>query len=402
MACLLCENVFWFIIMSYKGEPSLKKEVKMPIYKVNGKKDGLQRYRVRINYLSDSGEPKQLTRIVYGDTNAKNLEMRLNNDIRNKIEQPIKKMTVQELFNEFIAIKKMEVKELTIVKITENFKFYILPTFKNCRIDKISIKMLQDWKIFMEEKKLALNTKTSAFIDFRAMLKYAIRMEYINKNPFDKTINFKDKSTVKKNMDFYTVEEFKKFINKVREIAEKKEKNEKNLSEWNFYIFFNIAFFTGLRKGEIHALKWSDIEGKYLSVKRSISQRIGDLETSPKNPSSIRILQMPTPLIKVLEEHKERYQQLHNFTDDFRICNNIRNGTIQIKNKLYSTSAGVKTIRIHDFRHSHVSALANANINIQEVARRLGHAKIEMTWNTYCHLYPKEEEKAVKVFNSFI
>lgn len=64
--------------------------------------------------------------------------------------------------------------------------------------------------------------------------------------------------------------------------------------------------------------------------------------------------------------------------------------------------AGVKKIRIHDFRHSHASLLANAGINIQEVARRLGHSRIEMTWNTYSHLYPKEEERAIKVLDEIV
>lgn len=50
-----------------------------------------------------------------------------------------------------------------------------------------------------------------------------------------------------------------------------KEKNNNSLYEWNFYVFFNIAFYTGLRKGEIHALKWTDIEGNYLKITKSIS-----------------------------------------------------------------------------------------------------------------------------------
>ena len=63
-------------------------------------------------------------------------------------------------------------------------------------------------------------------------------------------------------------------------------------------------------------------------------------------------------------------------------------------------AAGVKAIRVHDFRHSHASLLANEGINIQEIARRLGHAKISMTWDTYSHLYPREEERAVKILNN--
>lgn len=62
--------------------------------------------------------------------------------------------------------------------------------------------------------------------------------------------------------------------------------------------------------------------------------------------------------------------------------------------------AGLKKIRIHDFRHSHASFLANNGINIQEIARKLGHSKVDITWNTYSHLYPKEEERAITVLNS--
>lgn len=95
--------------------------------------------------------------------------------------------------------------------------------------------------------------------------------------------------------------------------------------------------------------------------------------------------------------------QLPNFNEDSRVLGDgkcLRDTTLQQKNILYSKLAGVKIIRIHDFRHSHAFLLANMGINIQEVARRLGHTKVEITWNTYSHLYPKEEEKAVAILNA--
>lgn len=176
--------------------------------------------------------------------------------------------------------------------------------------------------------------------------------------------------------------------------------------EWNFYVFFNIAYYTGLRKGEIHALRWIDINNNYLSVKHSITQKFKnkcDVETPLKNKSSIRTLQIPLPLVKILKEYKRRQMQLPNFNEDSRVLGDgkcLRDTTLQQKNILYSKLAGVKIIRIHDFRHSHASLLANMGINIQEVARRLGHTKVEITWNTYSHLYPKEEEKAVAILNA--
>lgn len=64
-------------------------------------------------------------------------------------------------------------------------------------------------------------------------------------------------------------------------------KNSDKITNWDYYVFFSIAFYTGLRKGEIFALKWSDIDDEYLSVTRSITQKLKgeDRETPPKtNP----------------------------------------------------------------------------------------------------------------------
>lgn len=223
---------------------------------------------------------------------------------------------------------------------------------------------------------------------------------------YQKYGNFKDPLDTKKEMDFYTPAEFKKYIEIAKQQALKKQKEENNLYEWNFYVFFNIAYYTGLRKGEIHALRWNDINNNYLSVKHSITQKLTkqeDVETPPKNKSSIRTLQIPLPLMKILKEHEKRQKQSFNDKEDNRILGNercLRDTTIQKRNILYSSLAGVKTIRIHDFRHSHASLLANMGINIQEVARRLGHSKVEITWNIYSHLYPKEEEKAIAILNA--
>jgi len=368
---------------------------------MSGKKDGLQRYNVRVNYISDNGQFKQLTRTAYGSEAAKDLERQLNSEIKTKNEMPSRKMTVQQLLTEYVSVKQYEVRETTLDKIKRNFGYYILPTLKNARINKLSVPILQEWKLSMEQKGLSLNSKKQAFSDLRAMLNYAVRMEYIPKNPLTKIGNFKDAISIKEEMNIYTAQDFTRFIGKAKVVAAEKQKKHKDFSEWNFYVFFNIAFFTGLRKGEIHALKWSDIDGSFLSVKRSITQRLkgGDRETPPKNQSSMRTLQMPAPLIKVLREHKKRQEPPGCFTDDNRVCGGIRDTTIQRRNEQYAALSGLKVIRIHDFRHSHVSVLANEGINIQEVARRLGHARIEMTWNTYSHLYPREEERAISVLD---
>lgn len=128
------------------------------------------------------------------------------------------------------------------------------------------------------------------------------------------------------------------------------------------------------------------------------------METAPKNKSSVRDLQLPVPLIKVLNEHKQRQQEVAQnlFSENFRICGGqrpLRDTSIDKRNRKYAEAAGLPRIKIHEYRHSHVSLLANEGINIQEVARRLRHSNVQETWNIYCHLYPREEERAVEILN---
>lgn len=374
----------------------------MPIYKMDGKKDGQQKYRVRINYKDAFGNNKQLDRVVYGYEAAKDLEFRLEHEI--KKEPTTKRFTVQDLFDEYVSVKKYEVRESTLTKSSQVLINHVLPYLQDKKLADLTVPVLQKWKKEIEEKQLGIVMKKNIFKEFRALLNFAVKMEYIPSNPLTKVGNFKDAYETKKEMDFYTPDEFLQFISAARKSAEEQ---PNNLYEWNYYVFFNIAFYTGMRKGEINALKWTDIDGDLIHVKRSITQKLKgeDRETPPKNKSSVRTLQIPEPLKRILDEHYTRYKIVDAFSDDWRICGGIqclRDTSVYNRNKKYAQQAGVKTIRIHDFRHSHASLLANEGINIQEIARRLGHSKIEITWNTYSHLYPREEERAIKILNKIV
>lgn len=380
----------------------------MPIYKMEGKKDGLQKYRVRINYTDSSGKAKQLERVAYGKEQAKELELRLSQEYK---EETVKKITLQQLYDEYIKVKQYEVRESSLDKTKNRLEVHILPTLKDYRIDRLTTKVLQQWKIDISEKTigkddhaLSLTTKQNVYGEFRALLNYAVKMEYLQKNPLSVVGNFRDAYEGKHEMSFYTPEEFKKFIAVAKEEAERCENTKNSVNDWNYYVFFNIAFYTGMRKGEIYALRWTDITNDTIHITRSVGQKLrgADRETPPKNKSSIRSIQIPIPLRKVLDEHLKRYKLVPHFKDDWRICGGaecVRDSSIERSNRLYSEKAGLKRIRIHDFRHSHASLLANNGINIQEIARRLGHAKIEETWNTYSHLYPQEKERALSVLN---
>lgn len=382
----------------------------MPIYKMKGSKDGKGKYRVRINYQDALGKYRQIDRVVYGSAEAKEAERELLFQVKN--ETPAQRMTVKDLCEEYVKVKANELRETSLQKTMTILEAHVLPNLGPVSVSKLTLPVLQNWKLYMEgkkvvksgnEKPLSLRTKQNVYSELRALLNYAVKMEYLPKNPLSKIGNFKDPDALQEKMNYYTADEYKTFISKARECAE----NSPTNTDLDFYVFFSLAFYTGMRKGEIHALKWSDIDGEYIHVSRSITQKLkgDDRETPPKNKSSIRTLQMPKPLIDILQQHKARYKQLQGFSDDFRVCGGarpLRDTSIQNANKKYAALAGLKTIRIHDFRHSHASLLANDGINIQEIARRLGHSKIEITWNTYSHLYPREEERAVNILNKIV
>ena len=376
----------------------------MPIYKMDGKKDGKQKYRVRINYMDNLGNAKQIDRVAYGADAAKQLEMELNYQIK---QQDIsKKITIGQLFAEYLEMKKHEVRETSLDKTNRILQRYVIPKFENTRIDKITIPLVQKWKCELSEQKISITTRKNIYGEFRALMSFAVKMEYIPKNTVAAAGNFKSPLEPAKEMLYYTAEEFKKYISAAREYAEKSEANG-NLYNWNYYVFFSFAFFTGMRKGEIYALTWHDIKDGYISITKSIAQKLkgGDRITPPKNKSSIREIQIPLPLQKAIDEHYKRCSVMDGFNDNLYICGGdrpIRDTSLNNINTKFADLAGVKHIRIHDFRHSHASLLANEGINIQEIARRLGHSKISITWETYSHLYPREEERAINILNKIV
>lgn len=371
----------------------------MPITKADGKKGGKQKYRVRVNYTDESGNYKQTEKTAYGLEEAKALEAVLMQKASAQ-KETARKMTVQELHEEYIRTKRHEARETTVDKSETIYRLHIKELLGVVALDKLKTPVLQEWKQKIYEKEISPRMRKNIYSELRAMLNFAVKMEYIPANPLYKVGNFSDRLEAKKEMLFYTPEEFLKFIKPARELAE-----NGSVQDYGFYIFFMLAYYTGARKGEINALRWCDIVRNEMRITRSVALKLKgeDRFTPPKNKSSIRNIQLPEPLIQALNTYKARCEKLEVFSEECLVCGfnrPLRDTTIQSRFSLYSKQAGTKKIRIHDFRHSHASLLANSGINIQEIARRLGHSDIEMTLNTYSHLYPKEQERALDVLNA--
>lgn len=373
----------------------------MPIYKTGKVKDGKQQYRVIVCYTNNLGKYKQVSKCVYGLAEAKLVEM----ELQHKVEEGDTPtgMTLQQLYDEYIESVSHEIRESTMQKKKGRSKHHILPTMGKVKLSKLNTTALQQWKNEISAKMLSLNTKRGIYKEFSALLNYGVKTERLKSNPLSKLGTFKDPNNFDKGEDkirYYTAEQFKKFI----AIAEQ---CLGTMVDYGYYAFFMIAFYTGMRKGEINALRWCDLDGNILSVNRSVTQKLkgkGYVFTPPKNVSSVRKLQIPNILVTVLEKLKKIQQQnTDRWNEEFFICGGINclsDTGISNRNIRYAKEAGLEPIRIHDFRHTHATLLINEGINIQEIARRLGHSDVNITWKVYAHLYPREEERAIKVLEA--
>lgn len=328
----------------------------MPINKIDKKKNGLQGYRVRVNYTDASGKARQIERTAYGLAEANALEQALIAEYKEK-RTASSRLTVRELFEQYEEYHSHETRKTSHDSAMKNLRLRVLPTMSDYRLDRLTQPVLAKWKNELAaDEKLSISTKRNAYKVFVAMLNYAVKMENLAKNPLSSLGNFKAPEEIEKPADtlhYYTPEQFRAYIAVAKDKAQ-------TITDWGYYVFFCIAFYTGARKGEINALKWSDIDGNILHIRHSIAQKLkgGDVETPPKNKSSYRDLQIPEPLMKILAEHKQRQQSASkNFSDDYRVCGGerpLRDTSIENHNKIYSTAAGLPHIRIHDFRHQNV------------------------------------------------
>lgn len=151
-------------------------------------------------------------------------------------------------------------------------------------------------------------------------------------------------------------------------------------------VFFDLLYFTGIRKGEAMALNVSDISD-VISIRKTID--VKGIVTTPKTDSSVRKVAIPSFLHAELNEYIKKLpegpdQPLFPVSISYFQHHHLK------ADKL----SGLHHIRIHDFRHSHASYLVAKGVNIADISKRLGHSSIGITLNTYAHLY-KDKDKDI-------
>ncbi len=302
------------------------------------------------------------------------------------------KMTFKELCDLHFEYQQDKVKVTTLrnyQKRREHLKY-----FDDIKVCELNINHFEKWKKEMNSLDLATRTKNDLYKYLKSILNYGAKWYDFNFNSmYKKMTNFDNPNEVPKEMEFWTFEEFTKFINVETDIK--------------FKALYETLYYCGLRSGEVRGLNWKDIDfnNKELSVKRNIVVNLDGtkyLITTPKTKSSVRTIPMPEVLITDLKKLREYQNSYYGFTEEWFVFGShepITKSAIRDRKNKNCKLAGVKQIRIHDFRHSCASLLINNGANVTMVAKYLGHTKIDETLNTYSHMFKGKLDNIVDTIN---
>lgn len=250
-----------------------------------------------------------------------------------------------------------------------------------------------------KDKMLSPRTLRLMIIVLSSALKMAVKDEVIDKNAA--SLVSLPKST-KKEKTWIGIEEIKKIL-------------EVDTTKDTIATAIKVSLLTGLRRGEVLALKWSDIDFKNstLRIERAIIKKAKGTEiTTPKTDESNRTVPLPDIVIEILNNHR-------NFQKE-----QIKEAGVLYKKKGYifaggvgqllypdSTRKGLKRIlaatglpdmRVHDLRHSYASTLFEHGIEPKTIQKLLGHSEIGVTLNTYVHLKDKTKKEAVQKIDDLL
>lgn len=322
-----------------------------------------------------------------------------------KRDNPLKKpftLVADAYFEEMYKIRK----ESTVYSYENAYQNNILPFFKVLNINDINISVINDWKSQMANKCLKTTYLNKLYNILKGIFDYAIRNYGLESNPIVISGRFQEKKEDvildEEKIRYITFEQFEQLISVIENIV------------WK--TFFIFLYYTGMRKGEVQALTWKDIDfekneiivNKTLSVKTKSGYKI----TNTKNYVN-RKIKMSKTLKEQLIFYKSEMEKYIDYSDNWFVfgCSKfLPQTTIDNKKHLYFKLSGLEKseITIHEFRHSHVSLLINEYIKSGQtdstkffimMSNRMGHS-IQVMQKTYMHLFPTIQNEIVDILDN--
>lgn len=317
------------------------------------------------------------------------------------------------VYEEWLPSYKNRVQETTYQRTKDLFRLHILPKFGDKSISKITPvhcqNAINEWAVKYTNIKQLKSYSSQIF-------EYAIFAELLQRNPMTNTKLPKQEK--KESENYFSLEELKEFL----EILNKEE-------SLKHILIFQLLITTGVRKGELSALRWADInfEEQLLHIGKSYATiRTEDpnatrktirIQKNTKNVSSERILPIDTQTIEMLklwkkEQAKELLQFGINANTKKQLIFTYVNANGDVNQPLHADYSNnimrrlekkykFKHVTIHGLRHTHATLLLEGGASIKETQDRLGHKNAETTLNTYSHVTEKAQRNAVDKFIAY-
>jgi integrase len=383
--------------------------------KTNYEKNSSEYYRVTTSVGRDSNG-KLIRKEFYGNSKkeAEGKRDEYLNGIKSGLNIDFKDACLGELMHlwlfEVVRVSD-KVKASSFERYETIYRLYV----KDSDIYGLNLSTLKSIQIQRYYNKLYEKGKKSTLIKninklLRTFFNYAVDEGYILKNPCSgkRIVIPGEKDIEDKEVEVFTNEEIGIL--------------KRHLENHRLKALFLLALGTGLRQGELLALKWSDIDldNKELRVERSIRQlniinadgtkEYKTIIQTPKSKSSIRTVPIPSSLIPVLKEHKtqQKLEKIkagpsyieNDFVFTTELGKNINASNLRRSYTRLLKRAGIPYRKFHAFRHTYATKLFEANVPLKTVQMLLGHSDISVTANIYTHVMPEEKTLAAEKLNN--
>jgi len=289
--------------------------------------------------------------------------------------------TFAEFAVRFLEAKKGEIKASTYADYEQVLRNHLVPFFGKTKLSAITPARVQGFLSWEGERGTSPATTGKVYRVLKVVLRHALVLELIGRDP---TVAIRPPRVERKEMDHLTPEEVEALLDK---------------AEGDIRDIIAVAVFTGLRQGEIFALRWQDIDFEAGLIRVVRSYRYPHGFTDLKSSASRRTVPMLPRLSSILAER----HRVQGRPGPEELVFPSEAGTPLDRHNLLTREfepalerAGLRKIRFHDLRHTYASLCIAAGMDPKALQQAMGHSSITVTMDTYAHLFPGSYDRALK------
>lgn len=297
---------------------------------------------------------------------------------------PSNNMTLPEAVDLFFAERERKLKESTVSRYRYVVRQYIQPQLGAAPLYALTEQRVADFYRKLQEQGLSAKSTRDVGVLLRAILRMAAK-----RGCFCTGLNAELPAYRKRQVEIFTEPEILRLAHHIV--------NEPDLTGLGVLLTLN----SGLRLGELCALRWSDIDihAGFLRVEREVQRLYEKGHTRlvvqpPKSESSCRRIPLPADMLSLLAAYKPKRAGDTCLLTGTSILPEPR--TMQNRYKSLLKRAGVPYRNFHALRHTYATRCIEQNVDIKSVSEMLGHSDVRITLQTYVHVSLRHKQQAVQ------